>query len=372
MSAFLQEMRRLEWVFTEGLWAAPLLEHDNPKTVAGTTYAGFDVLGDGVTITFGVGPDRVNLIGSNNNIIDVLNITGISVIPNNSAGLIQSRELEQIGFEGAVNINVNNGIAGFLYPRGNIEFNSNNLADALIINANRKFDKLQLNSPITVASGQSVDGLALHGKGATNTIVTFVAGCSTSNLTAQDIDLIGDMDGALFARECTIDGITGVGCTTFTNTFRDCGFSGGLQIRADNTKPVNIINCYSVDNNIMILDLNGAVGDITVIGYGDRMKIINMSSAVNVHFTGSGSELEADASCTAGFLEVHGDCNFTNNSTIPTVDDDTLNTVLKTLLQVAGMDPDNSVTISGDGVNQSILTVNGKTLTITPTSMVRT
>lgn len=88
MADFLAECRRLEWEFTEGLWAPPILDHTNAKIdFAGADYAGFDEVVNGYTITFSAPATRVDLAGSNNNIIDVLNVNGISVVPSNSAGL---------------------------------------------------------------------------------------------------------------------------------------------------------------------------------------------------------------------------------------------------------------------------------------------
>lgn len=88
MSAFLGEIRRLEAVFAEGLWAPQILDHTNPKLdFAGVDYAGFDELINGYTLQVTGIATRVDLLGSNNNIVDVLIATGVSVVPSNSAGL---------------------------------------------------------------------------------------------------------------------------------------------------------------------------------------------------------------------------------------------------------------------------------------------
>lgn len=88
MSSFLDEIRRLEWEPTEGLWAPAILEHSNTRVdFAGVTYAPFDDIINGYTIQFTGIATRVDLLGSNNDLIDVLIATGISVVPNNSAGL---------------------------------------------------------------------------------------------------------------------------------------------------------------------------------------------------------------------------------------------------------------------------------------------
>lgn len=89
MSDFHEEVRRLEWEFDDGLWAPQILDHTNTRfDFAGVTYAPFDEIVNGYTIQFGAGPTRVDLVGSNNNIIDTLIPTGVSVVPNNSAGLV--------------------------------------------------------------------------------------------------------------------------------------------------------------------------------------------------------------------------------------------------------------------------------------------
>ena len=89
MSDFLAEVRRLEWEPTEGLWAPDILEHTNTKVdFAGVDYAPFDDIINGYTVEFTGSATRVDLLGSNNNIVDILIPTGVTVVPSNSAGLI--------------------------------------------------------------------------------------------------------------------------------------------------------------------------------------------------------------------------------------------------------------------------------------------
>ena len=88
MTDFLAEIRRLEWEPTEGLWAPAILDHtDTRYDFAGANYAPFDDMINDYTIEFTGIATRVDLLGSNNDIIDVLIATGVSVVPSNSAGL---------------------------------------------------------------------------------------------------------------------------------------------------------------------------------------------------------------------------------------------------------------------------------------------
>lgn len=89
MGEFLAECRRLEWEPTEGLWAPSILDHTNTRLdFAGVDYAPFDDLINGYTVIFTGAATRIDLVGSNNDLIDVLIPSGVSVVPSNSAGLI--------------------------------------------------------------------------------------------------------------------------------------------------------------------------------------------------------------------------------------------------------------------------------------------
>ena len=87
MGDFLVEIRRLESSFTEGLYADQILEHTNGKSLAGVNYAPFDEIINNYSVEFTGSATRVNLKGSNNNLVDVLIANGVSVVPSNSAGL---------------------------------------------------------------------------------------------------------------------------------------------------------------------------------------------------------------------------------------------------------------------------------------------
>lgn len=64
-------------------------EHTAPKTLAGVTYARFVEIINGYTVEFENGTYQVNLVGSNNNLMDVKVVNSVSMVPSNSAGLIQ-------------------------------------------------------------------------------------------------------------------------------------------------------------------------------------------------------------------------------------------------------------------------------------------
>ena len=87
MADFLAEVRRLEWGFSGGLWAAAIVEHSDTRLdFAGVNYAPFDEIINGYTVEITGLATRVDLVGSNNNLVDVLIANGVTVVPSNSAG----------------------------------------------------------------------------------------------------------------------------------------------------------------------------------------------------------------------------------------------------------------------------------------------
>jgi len=62
--------------------------HNTEVIIGGMTLARVVSIINGYTITFGDGQYIVNLVGANNNILDVTNLNQVSIRPTNSAGLI--------------------------------------------------------------------------------------------------------------------------------------------------------------------------------------------------------------------------------------------------------------------------------------------
>lgn len=63
-------------------------EHNTEVTLSGVPYARIVEIINGYTVTFEDLPYRVNGIGANSNVADVVNLNQVQYSPNNSAGLI--------------------------------------------------------------------------------------------------------------------------------------------------------------------------------------------------------------------------------------------------------------------------------------------
>ena len=85
------EIRRLEWEFTDGLWAEHAIEYINSQILSGLIYSPIVKMVNGYTWVVAASNINISLIGSNTNFLDTYTPgNGISVLANNSAGKILS------------------------------------------------------------------------------------------------------------------------------------------------------------------------------------------------------------------------------------------------------------------------------------------
>ena len=88
------ELRRLEWVFTEGLWAEHAIEFVETQVLSGITYVPIIKLVNGYTWLTDASDINIFLIGSNSNFLDTfIPGNGVSVLANNSAGNVSQTEI---------------------------------------------------------------------------------------------------------------------------------------------------------------------------------------------------------------------------------------------------------------------------------------
>ena len=206
-----------------------------------------------------------------------------------------------------------------------------NLSDVVTQAAAKSFSRIHVVANATVGATPSMDNYQLMGKNRSQTTIAF-SSADTGDMSIELCNFSGALNGALHAANCTVGTVTGIGCTVNSIVFHDCGFNGNVTLRSDNNQPVDFLECGSVEGVQMVLDVNGTSGDITIQGYSDRIKIINMTTAINLHVSSAaGCELEVDASCTAvNLFEVHGNVNIVNNSAL-TIDDDATHNLVWTV-----------------------------------------
>ena len=315
MRDFRNEIRRLEWELSEGLAADQVVKHSPSEVLSGTTYAPFDRVINGYNITFDPVIEKVFLEGSNNNLVDVFNFNGVTVVPSNSAGLVSLDDIKRTlaALNDTVYFDATSGVAGTGVGVGLPDQKSNNLADALEIAARDSIKKLDIASSLTV--NQAMEGFSVCTTGTSNHLI--LTGASTEGLSATDLIVTGVQNGFASLYTCTVGNLTGA-----VGQMRECGLMGSIALAADPVNPIRLVNCFESDPAAThpILDFSaGTSTGCSILRYSGTLELRGINAAgkrVEVHMLGG--RLILHSSCTGdGTLTVSGVGGpITNNGTI--------------------------------------------------------
>ena len=211
-----------------------------------------------------------------------------------------------------------------------------------------------------------------------NFIITGV-GTPVIDTNGQNLDrseilrcgLTGSYTGRIIAQECNV-----VGVFTLNGFFENCAFSSNLVVPDGGLALMKDCDAFVTGATPPEIDIGGVAGtaQLVVTGYDGGMRIVNVNQVTDdVKFLTNVGRVIIDASCTlAGNINVGG-VTVLNNFGTGTPNDQTLDpNHLHDIWHFRGLDGNNPVDITGDGVTESVLDVAGKQLTITPNSLTRT
>lgn len=310
LNAFRLELKNIE-DSEEGIPFPTTHNHNQPVTVGGVTLARVVELINGYTVTFEDGQYAVNLAGANSNVGDNINLNQVSVRASNSAGLVQTREIEYASFNNAVNIDTGSGFSGTVYPNGTRVQPVNNLADALLIAEARGFFEIHLLSNLTITTGANVDGIKFS---ADNWLtVTVQNGASVTEAEFERVSLYGVMSGTWnVLTDCWVYDIT-----NFSGWVRG-GSIGSVSLAVGTGTEVagqsffdNIVPLIPGLTSTLVMNTNVQV---SFTQCADIVTIENMTAGATLNFGMMGGHLTIDNSCTGGTIEVDGVGVLVNNS----------------------------------------------------------
>lgn len=237
-----------------------------------------------------------------------------------SATLQQLSEIQHASFAGHVHIDVANGVAGTEYPIGSQTNPVNNLADAVIIEAERGLGRLLVAGALTVGATDNIDNLIIQGEGTTfnikRTNITLTSGCSTSNTQYFGCYVTGVQGGESRYEDCILETLSNSHCS-----YHHCGFIGTHTLPAGgfDTHTKDVIDCYT-GRTQFTWDLNGSNMDVRFINFSGDIQFTNGTGATcNIYLHMNGGTVTLAASCTAGNIFITGNCTITDNSVGMTV-----------------------------------------------------
>lgn len=292
--------------------------HNTEIIISGISYARSVEILSPYTVEFEDGQYGVSLIGANNNILDVKVPNQVSLLGNNSAGLINSEALNNQSYLlGRVYINtVGNGASGTTYPKGTPTDPSDNWEDASTIRANNKLSAYNIRGSI-IYSGANPSPYAsysIYGESPINSNL-FLDGRSSLFSIFTSLTLFGVLDGRATFNNCVLSSM-GFDLSGFDGFATDCALGGKITLDTDATEDIAFTNCVSSIAGVTKpeIDCNDVVSDIEFRNYQGGIKITNFTSGNNMSIDSPSGSVEVDPSCTAGNIVIRGTVDVMDNS----------------------------------------------------------
>lgn len=311
--------------------------HTTETVLSGVTYARFVEIINGYTIEFEDGQYVVNTLGANHNISDVKIPNQVSLVTNNSAGLIttsgtnltydaiadavwdeQRSGHTQAGsfgadftlFQGTVWYDPNSGNSGTNYPVGTELNPVNNISDAISIANNNGLKNITLLDDLTTTSGDNLNDLNIIGFIGGPASVQLGSGTSTNNTVFKNVKIQGAFSGTCEILNGVIDAIT-----TFKGRIEDCLINSSIQLETGGE--TDILRCFSgvKGAGTPVIDMNGAGQKLAVRQYSGGIELRNKTGTGDTSIDLVSGNIILDSTITGGTVVCRGVGSLTDNST---------------------------------------------------------
>lgn len=209
----------------------------------------------------------------------------------------QLSEIEYASFNGGVTINTVTGSAGTDYPIGTLQEPVDNLADALTIAAERGFNKLYINSDMTLDG--NIDNFLIQGESHVNIQVIIASGANASEVTIQECDISGTLDGGTSIERCVITDLDYV-----NGHIHHSALQGKITLAGNDD--ALIVDCNQADMNTEPeIDMGGSGQDLVVVNFSGILHISNMT-ANSAGIGLNGGQVVLENTVTGGLIHVSG------------------------------------------------------------------
>ena len=292
--------------------------HNPPVTVGGVTLARVVEIINDYTITFEDGSYAVNLVGANSNIGDRVNLNSVSIRSANSAGLVQTREIEYSAFQNQVTIDVLNGTSGTIYPIGTIQSPVNNLTDAKLIASVRGINSLFIIGDATFDATADFAGFHITGHSLHDSTVTIEPDANVEHCEFRDCIVTGTLDGGNILERCSISDLNYV-----NGLIIECLLNPGTITLAPDLEnnAAHFLNCWSGVPGLSTptIDMGGNGPALGMRGYNGGIRLINKTGTEAVSIDLNSGQVILDSTIANGTIVVRGVGMLTNNAVAPAI-----------------------------------------------------
>lgn len=315
VSAFRLDLKDLEATELGMPWPRT---HNNqsPTTLSGQDYARLVEVIAPYFITFEDGQYAVSLFGANNNVVDVKTQNQVSVVANNSAGLINIQKVDDI--HGQVQREIWVDTSSVQNGNGYQQTPFNNVQDALDYTEIGEFGPPRgLVFVADATLDRAVTGFQIRGVG--NPVVN-LNNQDVSNSEFRGVTLAGTQgagSNGIRAFDCSLaDLLAGM-----RGEYFDCGLLGGVSLASGAT--VILRQCYSELGGPAArpsVTCFGAV-DFSVRGWRGGFDLLGVNDpGADVTIEADQCKVTLGATCTAGDISVRGQFQLTDSSLGSVVD----------------------------------------------------
>ncbi len=281
-------------------WVIRPQEADHRLTVAGNLY----------TDPAGSSP-FVSTLGAYNVTIE-MQVSNLS-----DSTVAQMDQINAAVYRGELALDVANGGAGTLFPKGTHQYPSNNVADALTIAAYYGIEAIRVHGALTLDTGHDVSGLVLKGENAITTLLTINPGANVANCQFEDMIISSStLDGMGYVKHCALHDVAGI-----EGYVESSMLSGALSLTG--TQNVYFVDCKSGcvglgTADLPVLNMSGTGRHVAFRNFSGPIKITNSTDSANTLCVdiSSGSTVTIDSTCTAGTIYVRGIGNVVNHGSM--------------------------------------------------------
>lgn len=279
VDAFRKELKSIE-ASEEGAPFPDTHRHVTETVLSGFTYARLVEILSPYTIEFEDGQYVVQTTGANHNIADVKVANQVSLVVQNSAGLINSPDIQYSSFNGGVTIDPINGTDGTEFPIGTQRRPVKTLADAVAILSARGLENIYPVGDLTVANVDA-SGYRFVGRSPSANTITVnsnatVVGCEFTRCTIQ-----GTFDGLVLMEYCVVKDIAMVeGIIEHSGIEGTITLSGGPKL--------TVVDCYDslTGFGTPTIDFGGSGTALLVRRYNGGIQFQNKSGTQDVSIDG--------------------------------------------------------------------------------------
>lgn len=266
------------------------------------------------------GPDFIQCEISGGNLValdengDVMSSVGVSSYTqivrtsSSSATLMELEAIQYSSYEGAVWIDVVNGIPGVEFPIGTPQQPVDNLTDAKTIAAERGFVRLHIVGNITIQSGQDISNFIVVGDNCLLTTVTLASGCVTDGTEFKDCRIEGVLNGLTRVDGCHVGDllwVKGLICNSLID--------GDITLAGDET--VYLVRNNSGYPSSPDIDMGVSGRSLVIRGHSGDLTVRNFASPNDYVIADFESgKLELTSTVTAGTVIIRGIVELEDNA----------------------------------------------------------